>query len=464
MQNTLITQSQNPTIPIITITAQDLAAWLAEQAADTQAWVQASGFNADPDTWCLLPGKQGQVSKVLAGVVDPNDFWSLANLAANLPAGEYTLENITDKSLIEKHAVAWGLSQYQFSRYKAPKQKEYAKFVLPKGYNQEPIFNTAAALNLVRDLINLPSQDMGPAELAQVAEELAQSFGASFKQLVGEKLLKHNFPLVYTVGQASTRAPRLIDIRWGKPKHPKLTLVGKGVCFDTGGLDLKPAAGMLLMKKDMAGAAHVLGLARMIMAAKLPVQLRVLIPAVENAVSGNAYRPGDILRSRHGLSIEIGNTDAEGRLILADAISAACEEQPQLLLDFATLTGAARIAMGTDISAMFTPDTAIAAGILEQAIREKDPVWHMPLYSPYRKLLDSRFADLNNVSTSPYGGAILAALFLQEFVDKKVPWVHFDIMAWNVSSRPGRPEGGEAMALRAVFRWLTEQWLPSLSI
>jgi leucyl aminopeptidase len=311
------------------------------------------------------------------------------------------------------------------------------------------------AIYLVRDLINTPAGDMGPAELAQAATKLAERHKARISVITGAALLKKNYPAIHAVGRASSRAPRLIDLRWGA-KGPRVTLVGKGVCFDSGGLDLKAAAGMRLMKKDMGGAAHALGLASMIMAARLPLRLRVLIPAVENSVSGDAFRPGDVLPTRKGLSVEIGNTDAEGRLVLCDALAEADSEDPELIVDFATLTGAARIALGAELPAMFCNDDGVAEALLAQGLAAQDPVWRLPLHAPYRRLLDSQVADINNISSGALGGAIMAALFMSEFVRPKTPWVHLDIMAWNPSSRPGRPEGGEAMGLRATYALIEE--------
>ncbi|MCK5620816.1 MAG: leucyl aminopeptidase family protein, partial [Alphaproteobacteria bacterium] len=316
----------------------------------------------------------------------------------------------------------------------------------------------ATATSFVRDLINTPAADMGPADLAQAARELAGEFGADFTVTVGDELIEQNYPAIHAVGRAAAVAPRLIDISWGDPSHPKVTLVGKGVCFDTGGLDLKPSRGMALMKKDMGGAAMVLGLARMIMMTGLPVRLRVLAPAVENSVSGNAMRPRDILRTRKGLTVEIGNTDAEGRLVLADALTEAMADKPDLLLDFATLTGAARGAVGTGIAAMFTPDDNLAEDLYRQGVAEDDPVWRLPLWKPYRRMIDSKVADINNAGDSPHAGAITAALFLAEFVDEGISWAHFDIMAWNPAARPGRPEGGEAMAMRAAFATIKDRY------
>ncbi|EKD70228.1 MAG: hypothetical protein ACD_46C00595G0001 [uncultured bacterium] len=318
--------------------------------------------------------------------------------------------------------------------------------------------NIVESIYYTRDLINMPTEEMGPSELAKSAENLAKNFGATCTQIVGEDLLKQNYPLIHTVGRASDDAPRLMDIRWGKAAHPKLTLVGKGVCFDTGGLDIKPSSAMLLMKKDMGGAAHVLGLARMIMAANLPVQLRVLISAVENAVSGDAYRPGDVIKSRKGITVEVGNTDAEGRLVVADALTEAASESPDLLIDMTTLTGAARVALGTELPAVFANDDAIVDEVIKQGNLQSDVMWRMPLFAPYREHLNSQIADINNNSSDPYAGAISAALFLKEFVPDNIPWLHFDLMAWNTKPRPGRPQGGEAMCLRALFAYLAKRF------
>jgi leucyl aminopeptidase len=312
----------------------------------------------------------------------------------------------------------------------------------------------ARAAFLARDLINTPTEDLGPAELAAEAVRVAEAGGACHRVVVGDQLLAENYPTIHAVGRASTRPPRLVDIVWGEPTAPKLTLVGKGVCFDTGGLDLKPASGMRLMKKDMGGSAIMLGLAQAIMDAKLPVRLRVLLPLVENSVAGNAVRPMDIIRTRKGLTVEIGNTDAEGRLILCDALAEASTEKPALLVDMATLTGAARVALGPELAALFCNDDGVAQGMLEAARAEEDPMWRMPLWRPYRKMIDSKVADLNNVSEGPHAGAITAALYLQEFVEPGIPWAHFDVMAWNPQSRPGRPEGGEATALRALYAYI----------
>ena len=388
--------------------------------------------------------------RAIVGVSDDKDIWSWGAAAAALPDGTYRLDPQPKVKTAENAAIGWALGVYEFTRYRMPKRK-CPRLVWPARADKKAIERATSATYLVRDLINTPANDMGPAELATAARRLGREFKARCRVTIGDALLSSNCPAIHAVGRASTRAPRLIDLTWGSNRHPKVTLVGKGVCFDTGGLDLKPAAGMRLMKKDMGGGAHVLGLARMIMMAKLPLRLRVLVPAVENSVAGNAYRPFDVIKTRKGLTVEIGNTDAEGRLVLADALAMAVEEKPELILDFATLTGAARVAVGTEIAAMFCNDDKLAEQFAHHAELEDDPVWRMPLWKPYRRLLNGKVADLNNVSDGPFGGAIIAALFLDTFVGKDVPWAHFDIMAWNPATRHGRPEGGEAMAMRAAF-------------
>ena len=330
--------------------------------------------------------------------------------------------------------------------------------MLPEGVDEAYVRRTAEAVCLTRDLVNTPSNDLGPAELEQTVRALAARFDASVTVITGEDLLAENFPMVHAVGRASPRTPRLIDMVWGDPAAPKVTLVGKGVCFDTGGLDIKPAAGMLLMKKDMGGAAHAIGLAQMIMARGLPIRLRLIIPAVENAIDGSAFRPGDILASRKGLSIEIGNTDAEGRLVLGDALSLADEEAPEILIDFATLTGAARVALGPQLPPAYTDDEQLAADLARFATSEADPSWRMPLWQAYSSMLDSPIADMNNAPGSGFAGSITAALFLQRFVERAGAWLHLDIYAWNPSGRPGRPEGGEAQTIRALDALLAERY------
>jgi len=421
------------------------------------AWVRASGYTAKPGTILLLPGTgDAAVGGALVGVNGDDDLWSWGGAAAALPNGRYYVDAALSRRNATRAALGWSLGSYRFTRYKSS-DREAPELVWPDGADRAAASAAATATWLARDLINTPAADMGPDGLAEAAAALAKEFKAELAVIIGDDLFDRNLPAIHAVGRAADRAPRLIDLSWGDSTAPKVTLVGKGVCFDTGGLDLKPSRAMALMKKDMGGAAVVLGLAHMVMAARLPVRLRVLIPAVENSVSGSAMRPRDVLQTRKGLTVEVGNTDAEGRLILADALALAVEDKPALLLDFATLTGAARSAVGTEIAALFSPDDALAESLHRHGVAEDDPVWRMPLWRPYRRLIDSPVADINNAGDSPYAGAITAALFLSEFVGDGVPWAHFDIMAWNVGTRPGRPEGGEAMAMRAAFAAIRER-------
>jgi leucyl aminopeptidase len=454
MLNCFTTQHSKKAIPISIITLNDFPTWLVHQTPFVKNWLSSVGFKAEAGSICLLPDTTGKLTQVFVGIVDRENFWCAGNLSITLPEGQYIFDLNQSEKKYTDFAIAWGLGAYQFSQYKKF-NKVPAQLVLPKKCDIEFINNMVESIYLVRDLINTPTDDMGPSELAKATENLAKQYKAKMKQVIGDDLLKNNYPAIHTVGRASDDAPRLLDLRWGNKQHPKVTLVGKGVCFDTGGLDIKNSVGMLLMKKDMAGAAHVLGLARMIMQAKLPINLRVLIPAVENAISGNAYRPGDIIKSRKGLTIEIGNTDAEGRVVLADALTEATSENPDLLIDMSTLTGAARIAVGTDLSAMFANNDHIASELIQHGNQKQDPIWRLPLYAAYREALNSPIADINNSAPDSYAGAITAALFLKEFVPDDIPWLHFDIMAWNLKSRPGRPQGGEAMALRALFSYLS---------
>jgi leucyl aminopeptidase len=397
---------------------------------------------------CLIYNADGVVEKAYIGTGSGNQGPALAHAAQLLPVGSYQLQ----EQLTQEAAVAWGLAQYRFIAYKHYEVQPRLLVV-----NQEQLKNIlplTQSIYLVRDLVNTPTNDMGPKELADVVEQLAQTHQAEFKQWIGEELLTHNFPAIHAVGRASASAPRLLSLTWGNGKHPRITLVGKGVCFDSGGLDIKPASGMRLMKKDMGGAAHVIGLAQWIMDCNLPVRLQVLIPAVENSIGPNAFRPGDILTMRNGLTVEIENTDAEGRLILADALVKACEEQPELIINFATLTGAARVAVGPEIAAMFSNNDQLASELVDLSYKIGDPVWRLPLFTAYEDLLHSTIADVVNSSSSPYAGAIIAALFLQRFIAQSLSWVHFDVMAWNINSKPGKPEGGEAMGLRTVAEYL----------
>lgn len=454
----LIEDDGTATVPLIPVGPGSLAEVAKDLSAGIAGWVTAAGYGAKPGTVLLLPGEAGKpLGGALVGVEGDEDIWSWGGAAQILPPGNYRIEGISATSSANRAALGWALGSYAFTRYK-DNGRQMRSLAWPKGVDRTWVTAAATATTLVRDLINTPAADMGPAALAEAAKELAGEFGADFAVTVGDELLERNYPAIHAVGRAAAVAPRLIDMSWGDPGHPKVTLVGKGVCFDTGGLDLKPSRGMALMKKDMGGAATALGLARMIMMTGLPVRLRVLIPAVENSVSGNAMRPRDILQTRKGLTVEIGNTDAEGRLVLADALTLAMEDKPDMLLDFATLTGAARAAVGPGIAAMFSPDDSLADDLYRHGVAEDDPVWRLPLWQPYRRMIDSKVADINNAGDSPYAGAITAALFLSEFVDKGVCWAHFDIMAWNPSGGPGRPEGGEAMAMRAAFAAIRQRY------
>jgi len=444
-------------VPITPVTADDRARWTAALDDAGRRWVAATDFTGEAGKAALLPDGAGGLARVLVGVAPGETLWALAVLPDTLPEGSYRLDPEPDSRAASRMALGWALACYAFTRYKA-RPRGFATLVWPKSADRGLVERLARGIGLARDLINTPAEHMGPAELAGAAEDLAGRHGARFRAIIGDDLLAENYPMIHAVGRASARAPRLADFTWGDAAAPKLTLVGKGVCFDSGGLDLKTSGGMRLMKKDMGGAATLLGLADAIMAARLPVRLRVLVPAVENAVSANALRPLDVIRTRKGMTVEIGNTDAEGRLILCDALAEADAEKPALLIDMATLTGAARTALGPELPALFSNDDALAAELLGAAEAAADPLWRMPLWKPYRKMLSSQVADINNVSESAFAGAITAALYLQEFVAKETPWAHIDTYAWNQSSRPGRPEGGEALGLRALYHLVEERF------
>ncbi len=451
-------QSKNA-IPVTLVCHKDFSSWFRKQNTKTKAWLKEIGFKAEANQHCLLMSRQGKIEQVFVGIADQDDMWAIAGLANQLPLQTYMIDSKLSEDKLMRLLIGWGLGAYQFTRYKKAKRRP-ARLVIPKACDVNKIETIVSGVYFARDLINTPTDDMGPSELSSVSFKLAEQFNATFTETIGEVLIDEGYPAIYAVGRGSDDAPRLIDFSWGNKKNPKVTLVGKGVCFDSGGLNLKPSSGMTAMKKDMGGAAHVLALAQMIMKAKLPIRLRVLIPAVENVVSGNVFHPGDVITMRNGKTVEVTNTDAEGRLILADALTEACAEKPKLLIDFATLTGAARVALGTDIAAMFSSNDELAKKIIDAANEEQDPVWQMPLYQPYNDLLKSPIADLNNAPSAPYGGAITAALFLQQFVDPKVPWVHFDVMAMNTKSQSGRPEGGEANMLRGMFEYLEQSNYP----
>jgi len=423
-------------------------------------FAQAMSFEAKPGRHLILPGDKGG----LAGVVLIEDVarteaeraFVRGGLASVLPPGLYRFEEEGPSASL--CALAWLMELYRFERYRRKESSAQPSLAIPEWLDAGRIEGMAAAIAFGRDLVNAPANDLGPDGLERAARELASLFGARLEITAGDALLGANLPMIHAVGRASATAPRLIDLSWGDAAAPKVTLIGKGVSFDTGGLDIKPSASMLLMKKDMGGAATALAAARMIMTQNLPIRLRLLVPAVENAISAAAFRPGDILRSRKGLSVEIGNTDAEGRLILADALALADEEGPELVADFATLTGAARVALGPDLPAMFTTDDGFAAELAETGMRINDPVWRLPLWRPYDEMLSSRIADLNNVSNGPFAGSITAALFLKRFVEKASIHVHFDLFAWTPTAQPGRPQGGEVQLARLMFETLERRF------
>ncbi|MDJ0706468.1 MAG: leucyl aminopeptidase family protein [Leptolyngbyaceae cyanobacterium MO_188.B28] len=424
---------------------------LKSQHSAHEAWLTVSRFKAKAGASCLIPGSDGRLEKVLVGKPDPLDTWTLGKAAQSLPPCRYYLADALTDEAATKLCLGWKLGQYQFSKYKQKEQPPLPELTFPDNVDRDYVEAVAASTFLVRDLINTPANDMGPQQLEECARTLAETHQADLQVISGTDLTAQQYPLIYAVGKASEQAPRLLDLKWGDETAPKVTLVGKGVCFDSGGLDVKSASGMKMMKKDMGGAAQVLGLAHLIMRLKLPVRLRVLTPAVENSIAGNAMRPLDVLPSRKGITVEVGNTDAEGRLVLADALWEACSETPKLLIDCATLTGAARVALGTEMPVFFCSHPATATALQQSGQETDDLLWQLPLNQAYRSMLDSKVADISNISSAMYGGAITAALFLQEFVKSDIPWVHVDLMGWNLRSLPGRPEGGEAMGMRALF-------------
>ncbi|HWM83849.1 MAG TPA: leucyl aminopeptidase family protein [Pseudolabrys sp.] len=446
------------TLPIWFVTTQTLDSVLRGLNRPAQAFIADADFTARPGRFLLLPGPDGAATGALFGIeaasASVKDPFLPGKLAALLPAGTWHFANAPADARLA--TLAFLLEAYRFSRYRKTEAMK-ARLVVPEGVDGGDVTRIAEGVALARDLINTPSNDMGPAELEGAARKLARAHRARIRTVSGNTLAKQ-FPLIAAVGRASPRAPRLIDLTWGNPRHPKITLVGKGVCFDTGGLNIKPDNAMLNMKKDMGGAATVLGLAHMIMARRLKLRLRVLIPAVENAIAGDAFRPRDIYRSRKGITVEIGNTDAEGRLVLADALALAAEEKPALIVDMATLTGAARVALGPDLPPFYTDDDALADQIGRHAMAQNDPLWRLPLWQPYASMLDSKAADMNNVSSGGFAGSITAALFLRRFVDDPKAWLHVDIFAWTPSAKPGRPEGGECQAARALYDLLTVRY------
>lgn len=441
-----------PATPLELVPVDQFAAWLDRQDTVSRAWIDRTGFKARAGQFTWLPDPTGQPNRVVAGYSGKFDLSTLGDLPNKLPEGVFIPSSI----LPEIALIGWGLGAYRFDRYKA-RERSPAQLLVSDHTLCSQVESIVSACNLGRDLINTGADDLRPSHLAAAIQSLGAEFGARVEVTTGQALLDRGFRTIHAVGRAAEDPPCLVDLRWGNPAAPRLTLVGKGVCFDSGGLDIKPSSGMRWMKKDMGGAAIAIGLARLIMAERLPVCLRLLVPAVENAIAGNAYRPGDVIRSYGGITIEVDNTDAEGRLILCDAISLACEEKPDLLIDFATLTGAARSAVGAEISAMFATSDQTASDLYEAGVREDDPVWRLPLHAAYADMLRSNVADVVNSPSSPYGGAITAALFLRKFTGD-AEWVHFDTNAFNTRSRPGRPEGGEAMSLRTTFAYLRSRY------
>ncbi|MDF2995080.1 MAG: Leucyl aminopeptidase [Xanthobacteraceae bacterium] len=452
-------EAQHPR-PIFAVGAQDWRDALAGLPGIAASFAESSGFRGERGAVLVLPDEQGGIAGVLFGQGKDNgekddDPLAFGRLAGALPDGDYAIARApTDARLA---VLGFALACYRFERYRT-RNGAKPRLMVPDGVDIAEIRRTVEAVTLTRDLVNTPANDLGPAEIEAEVRAVGARFGAVVTVTTGDELLAANFPMIHAVGRASVRAPRLIDLVWGDPAHPKVTLVGKGVVFDTGGLDIKPSSGMLLMKKDMGGAANALGLALMVMARDLKVRLRLLIPSVENAIDGSAFRPGDILASRKGLSVEIGNTDAEGRLILADALALADEEAPELIIDFATLTGAARVALGPQLPPAYTDNETLAADLARHGAQEADPSWRLPLWQPYMSMLDSPIADINNAPGGGFAGSITAALFLKRFVERAASWLHLDIYAWNPSSRPARPEGGEAQTIRALDALLAERF------
>ncbi|MDZ7894087.1 MAG: leucyl aminopeptidase family protein [Sphingobium sp.] len=447
-------------IPIRLIDKAGFDAWLTQEPPRDRAAIAAQKFTGAANSFAILPGEKAEQWSVVAGVADTGKLgpWCLAKLAEALPAGAYSLDGADAGEAM----LGWMTAQYRFERYRKAEDAQGPRILLTREPGRiAATARLAQATALVRDLVNTPTADMGPQELEDAAEAVAARHGARMKVTRGDPL-QTGYPMIHAVGRAADRAfsPRLIELQWGQDDHPRLALIGKGVCFDSGGLDIKPSSGMRLMKKDMGGAAHALALADLVMAEKLPVRLHLLIPAVENAIAGNAFRPGEVLTSRKGLTVEIGNTDAEGRLVLGDAFTRAEEEKPELLIDFATLTGAARVALGPDLPAMFANDDMLADALAKAGEAVDDPVWRMPLWAPYADMLKSDIADINNAGDGGFAGAVTAALFLQRFVPDGAQWAHFDTFAWRPAAKPGRPKGGEALGLRAAFAMLKARYRP----
>lgn len=449
----ITTNTENATLLVI-INSGNYNDWLTKQNEFTQNWLNSSGYEGKGLSQVASPS--GGVSFVLFCCEDLTDYFAIGELPSLLPAQHYYLA--PEQSQLCQLAFGWLVGSYRFEQYKQNKQS-LATLAINDQVTIDKATILANGTALVRNMVNTPAADMMPQDIANEAIKLTQQFGGNVSQIIGEDLLSNNYPTIHAVGRASENQPQLIDLQWGEVNAPRVTLVGKGVCFDSGGLDLKPAAGMRYMKKDMGGSAHVLGLAHLIMANKLPVQLRVLIPAVENAVSANAMRPGDVITTRCGTTVEIDNTDAEGRLVLCDAISEAINDEPEMLIDFATLTGAMRVALGTELPGFFSTDKQVAIDLMHIGETNSDPVWNMPLHKPYKSMLRSEVADMTNCAAGPFGGHITAALYLQHFTKAHPNWLHFDIMAWNNRKLSGRPIGGEAFGIRTVYQYLEDTYM-----
>ena len=459
----VITHTDVAPVLLTPVSAEAFDDWSGRQSDYVRTWATAQGFKAAAGQALILAAPDGSIAEVIIGVDTPPKvataaIWWLAGAPAILPAGHYRLRDDLDPALVEAAAVGWALSQYGFDHYKSNPAEKKHFLVLGEEADIDCIHRTITAISHARDLINTPAEHMGPPELEGAVRQMGAQFGATVMTITGDALLEHNFPTIHLVGRAAEKAPRLIDLAWGKADDPKVTLVGKGVCFDTGGLDIKAAPYMRQMKKDMGGAAHAIALAHMIMASGMPVRLRLLIPAVENAISGNAMRPGDVVTTRQGISVEVGNTDAEGRLVLCDALTYASEEEPDMLLDFATLTGAARVALGPDLPATFTDDEAFWALLHQASDHTGDPLWRLPLWKPYLDSMKSDIADTDNIAGDAFAGAITAALYLQRFTEGAGSWTHFDVFGWQPKPAPGRPKGGAVQVIRAAFEAIRQHF------